>query len=93
MLHVVMCHNLFCHIDMFGFIFVDGGGDKSKTMLVYWSIGVRNGKEPLSVSFQIVIGCCVRMSDTELDVSSIDDSIRDHRLAVTILFQYMNNST
>ena len=32
------------------------------------------------------------MSDTELDVSSIDDSIRDHRLAVTIFFQYMNNS-
>ena len=80
---------------MFGFIFVDGGGDKSKTMLVYWLIGVSTIRQraSLSISFQIVLGYCVRMSDTELDVSSIDDSIRDHRLAVTILFQYMNNST
>ena len=84
MLHVVMSHNLFCHIDMFGFIFVDGGGDKSKTMLVAGIlIGVSTIRQraSLSISFQIILGCCVRMSDTELDVSSIDDSIRDHRLA------------
>ena len=59
-------------------------------MLVYWSIGVRSAtrqRASLSISFQIVLGRCVRMSDTELDVSSIDDSIRDHRLAVAILFQ------